>query len=129
MRTALIGLGVTAAILPCHFIVAAGQVPGDQPTPAQVSKMMGIMRKIADTNARSFARFAQAHALKSGKYQNIMTDYAKDFGGEIPLNPWTDTTTGYTMAVFDNAKQASIAASAGIYCGKWTPKVYRLSLH
>ncbi len=35
--------------------------------------------------------------MLTGSYDTSLADYAGDLGGVIPLNPCTDTTTGYTI--------------------------------
>jgi hypothetical protein len=80
MRLAFIGLGATITILPCLCLLAAGQDKGAQSTASEVSKDIKPMRRKANTNARAFATAAQAHAVKSGKYENVITDCAKDIG-------------------------------------------------
>jgi len=128
MRFAFKGFCATMTILPCLCLLAAGQGNGVQPTAFKVRTQNEAMRHTADMNAKAFASFATAHAVKSGKYENVMTDYAKDFGGKIPINPCTGTRTGYAMVVFNGRQEAMVAASAGNNCGKWVPKVYRLTL-
>ena len=115
-----VGLGLTLTV--SLFLVATGQ------SPAKVKKQILAMRKQADRNARTLATFVQARAVKTGSYDNNMVLYAKDFGGEYPINPCTGTPTGYTMAVMDNGKAAGVAVIAGKNCGTWTPIIYHLKL-
>ena len=114
--------------MPCLGFLAVGQDKAAQSTGTTVSKEIKAMRRKADTYGKEFAKYVQAHAVKVGKYGGMMTDYAVDFGGQIPINPCTGTRTGYTRAVSEDGKTASVAAMAGYKCGQWTPKVYRLAL-
>jgi hypothetical protein len=128
MRITFSGLTAMITLLPCLCFLGAGQATGVTTTASQVSKKIETMRHQADVDAKAIAAAAQAHAIKSGKYSNVMSDYALDLGGKLPINPCTGTRTGYTMVVFNNGKQAKIAATTGILCGKWSPKVFELSL-
>jgi hypothetical protein len=88
---------------------------------------MTKMRNDANTIARALATAIQNHAVRSGKYDGVLSDYARDLGGILPVNPCTGTRTGYTIVILDG-KKANVAASSGTRCGKWTPQVFKLSL-
>lgn len=124
MRITYCGLGAAIAILPCLCFLAAGQEKGA----SQVSKEVLAMRQKADINARALATVVQGRAVRTGAYAYPMNLYAKDLGGQYPINPCTGTRTGYTMTIGDKGKTAAVAAIMGNKCGKWNPKIYRLKL-
>ncbi len=127
MRNNLCRWGM-AMILPCLLVVASGQDKGVKPTPEQITPKMIKMRSAADLNARALATAVQAEAIRSGKYDSVLSDYAKDLGGILPMNPCTGTRTGFTIVVLPGGNKANVAASSGTKCGKWTPKVFKLVL-
>jgi|GEM_PF-2360409 len=95
----------------------------------KVSERVLKMRVETDALGKKFADAVMARALKTGSFDNSnMGSYAKELGGAIPVNPCTGTMTGYTMTVSKDKKSASVAASKGLNCGVWTPKVYTLKL-
>ncbi|MDR3690245.1 MAG: hypothetical protein P4L46_12765 [Fimbriimonas sp.] len=123
MRKKLIGQAASLALCCCLCVAAAGQGKGGHAAPN-----FKAMRVQADANARALANTVQVHGVKAGTYNNVMTDYAKDLGGSLPINPCTGTRTGYTMTMSENRRSAIVCASAGMNCGKWSPRLYKLKL-
>ena len=123
------GCGLVAVIagLPC-LVLAAAQHQALKRNCEKVSKKVAAMRQTADKNARALATAVQAKGVHDGKYSNTMTDYAKDFGGTLPINPCTGTWTGYAMVVLKGGKSAVVCASRGSKCGKWSPREIKLKL-
>ena len=121
-------LSAMVAILSCVGLVAAGQGMGPKPTAPKSKKEIAAMRKETDKIGKALAKAVQAYAVKTGKYNNVLSDYSVHFGGKLPINPCTGTRTGYTMTVSTDGKNAGVAAACGSNCGTWTPKVYRLTL-
>ncbi len=128
MQTTLIRSGAVLTTLSCLSLLGMAQVKGIQPTGKKTADKFEALRKTANTNARALATCVQGRAISTNKYDNVLSDYATDLGGSIPINPCTGTRTGYTMVVFDHGQQAKVAATAGNRCGKWVPQVFRLTL-
>ena len=94
--------------------------------PSYLSSVNASRQGAANTNARALATAVQGKAITANAYDTVLTDYATDMGGAIPLNPCTGTTTGYTIT--STATTASVTASAGSACGSWTPSTFSLTL-
>jgi len=92
--------------------------------PSYISSVYGSREGAANANAKALATAVQAKAIVSGSYDTVLSDYAVDMGGSIPLNPCTGTTTGYTIV--DSGTQCIVTASAGTNCGSWTPTAFTL---
>jgi Tfp pilus assembly major pilin PilA len=90
--------------------------------PAYISEVYASRMGVANANARALATAVQGKAITLGSYDTVLSDYAVDMGGTIPVNPCTGTTTGYAVTTTTN--QAKIQASAGTNCGSWTPTIY-----
>ena len=81
----------------------------------------------ANSNALKLAKAVRARALKTHKFDDNVEDYAKDFGGAIPLNPCVgDVAPGYSIMVTGNS--AIVTANVGTKCGRWSPMVQSLTL-
>ena len=94
--------------------------------PSYLSSVNASREGAANTNARALASAVQSHAITANSYDSTLTDFATDMGGTIPLNPCTGTTTGYAITV--SGTTATVAATAGLVCGTWTPATYSLTL-
>lgn len=92
--------------------------------PSYLSSVNASREGAANANARAIATAAQSKAIIAGAYDTVLSDYATDMGGSVPLNPCTGTTTGYTIT--DSGTQCLVVASVGSNCGTWTPITYTL---
>ena len=92
--------------------------------PSYLSSVNASREGAANANARALATAAQSKAIIAGAYDTVLSDYATDMGGSVPLNPCTGTTTGYTIT--DSGTQCLVVASVGSNCGTWTPITYTL---
>jgi len=98
----------------------SGHLPGEE-------FLIRVRRQTqANSNARALATAVQSRAISTGAYDSKLTDYAKDFGGYIPVNPCTGTATGYTITM--HKETADVFANAGTKCGTWTPMHFSLTL-
>lgn len=127
MRMTICEMGATMAILLCLCFLAAGQDKGGKPKPSPAATKIEAMRHQADTNARALATAVQMHMIETGTYNPVLSDYAKEMGGTLPINPCTGTRTGYGLTVIDKHHSAIVAAFAGTKCGKWTPERFKLT--
>jgi len=94
--------------------------------PAYLSSVFNARQGVANANAKTLALSVQAKAVVAGTYDTVLTDYASDMNGTIPLNPCTGTTTGYTITA--TSTTATVTSSAGTACGTWAPNIYSLTL-
>jgi len=98
--------------------------------PAYLSSVISARQATANSNARAITGAALGIMLKnkpSGVGQNMtwdttLADYAGDLGGNVPVNPCTGTSTGYTFTV--TSYLLTVTANTGTNCGTWTPTVY-----
>jgi len=95
--------------------------------PAYITSVIASRQGAANTNARILATQVQAKAIGANGYNTTLTAYATDMGGAIPLNPCTNTTTGYTITN-PTSVTATVVAVVGTNCGTWTPITYSLTL-
>jgi len=95
--------------------------------PSYLSSVQTSRQGAANTNARALATAVQAHAIASGSYDTTIADFATDMGGNIPNNPCTASTTGYTITN-PTTTTATVAAGTGSNCGTWTPTTFSLTL-
>ena len=128
MRMSMNGFGVSVAILPCLFFSASGQDKAAQSREVQKEIKIEKMRSAANTKARALATVVQFRAIKINKYDGVLSSYAKDLGGTLPINPCTGTRTGFTIVVRDKGQTATVSAKQGTKCGKWTPTIFNLTL-
>jgi len=94
--------------------------------PSYLSSVNASRQGAANTNARALATAVQGKAVTANAYDTTLADYATDMGGAIPLNPCTNSTTGYTITA--TATTATVAAQVGTACGTWTPMTFSLTL-
>jgi len=94
--------------------------------PSYISTVYTSRMGTANANARAIATAVQGRAITANAYDTTLADYTTDLGGQLPLNPCTNTRTGYTIT--STATTASIVASAGTNCGTWTPKTFSVTL-
>jgi len=92
--------------------------------PSYINSVYTARQGIANANARALATSAQGKAITAGVYDTVLSDYAVDMGGSIPMNPCTGTTTGYSVVI--SGLKCLVSASAGTNCGTWAPTVYSL---
>jgi len=94
--------------------------------PSYLSSVNASRQGAANTNARALSTAVQGKAITAGSYDTTLADYATDMGGTLPLNPCTNSTTGYTITA--TATTATVAAQVGTACGTWTPMTFSLTL-
>jgi hypothetical protein len=94
--------------------------------PSYLSSVQGGRQGAADSNARAISIAMQARGVLTGSYDSVLSNYAVDLGGVVPVNPCTGTNTGYVITVV--GKTSSISALAGTNCGTWTPRTFSMSL-
>jgi len=94
--------------------------------PPYLQRESAVRQGEANTNANALASAVQSEAIRTGKYDPAVSNFATELGGAIPLNPCTGTTTGYSITV--SGESARVSAIPGTNCGTWTPMVFSLSL-
>jgi prepilin-type N-terminal cleavage/methylation domain-containing protein len=94
--------------------------------PAYISSVRDSGQGTANANARTLASAVQSRAINTGSYDTVLSDYATDLGGALPLNPCTGSNTGYAITV--SGTTATVAATVGANCGTWTPTAFSLAL-
>lgn len=94
--------------------------------PAYLSSVQSSRQGAANANSRALATAVQAKGVKNWSYDTTLADYASDLGGNVPNNPCTGTTTGYTITA--TTSTATVTASTGTNCGTWTPSTFNLNL-
>ncbi len=94
--------------------------------PSYITSVLSSRQGIANSNARMLATNVQARGVSLNSYNTSLAYYATDMGGNIPVNPCTGNSTGYTISA--TAISATIVASTGTNCGTWTPITYTLTL-
>jgi len=94
--------------------------------PAYLTSQQTSRQDTANANARSIASAVQANAVNTGVYDGTLTDFAQDMGGQIPVNPCTGDSSGYTINVV--GASATVTANIGANCGTWTPATFELNL-
>ncbi len=87
--------------------------------PVYVSAVQSTQQGTANANARALAAAVRSKAISSGTFDTRVADYAADMGGSLPVNPCTNSTSGYTITT--NSNSATVTAVAGTDCGPWTP--------
>ncbi len=92
--------------------------------PSYIGEVYASRMGIANANARLLATAVQGKAIQAGSYDSTLSDYAVDMGGQLPINPCTGTTTGYTITPTVN--QCKVSATVGTNCGGWAPTTYIL---
>ena len=95
--------------------------------PSYLSSVNASREGAANANARALATAVQGKAVSANAHDTTLADYATDMGGNIPLNPCTGTTTGYTITS-PTSTTATVAAQVGTGCGTWTPSTFSLTL-
>ncbi len=83
-------------------------------------------QELANSNARVIATVIQGSAISTGHYNTNLAAYATDLGGNIPVNPCTGTSTGYSISATKST--AIVSAQTGTKCGVWSPTIFKLSL-
>lgn len=121
-------LCLVAVIFSSLATFAAGQDKAASQAPSKKEPSIERMRQAANTSARALATVVQFRAIKKNKYDSVLSSFAKDLGGTLPINPCTGTKTGFTIVVQDKGKTATVSANQGTKCGEWTPIVFRLTL-
>jgi prepilin-type N-terminal cleavage/methylation domain-containing protein len=92
--------------------------------PAYLSSVNGSREGTANANAKTLATAVQGKAVSTGSYDTVLSDYATDMGGVIPVNPCTGTASGYTISV--SGTTCTVSATSGTNCGTWTPATFTL---
>lgn len=92
--------------------------------PSYITSVYNSRMGIANANARALATAIQGKAITAGSYDSTLADYATDMGGQIPVNPCTGTTSGYTIT--PTSSQCKVQANVGTNCGSWAPVTYTL---
>lgn len=92
--------------------------------PSYISSVYSSRMGIANANAKALATAAQGKAIITGAYDTVLSDYATDMGGTVPMNPCTGTTTGFSIT--DTGTMCNVVALAGTNCGTWTPVTFVL---
>ena len=93
--------------------------------PAFLASVIAYRKGVANTNSMELAKAVQSKALTGGSYDTTLADYVTDMGGQIPINPCTGTTTGYTIST-SGSNSATVTANTGSNCGTWTPTSFSL---
>ncbi|MDR3688785.1 MAG: type II secretion system protein [Fimbriimonas sp.] len=94
--------------------------------PAYNSSVTTTRQSSANANARALAAAVQSRAKRIGRYDRNVADYASDFGGSVPINPCTETSSGYLIVA--SLTNATVTATEGQNCGFWTPITYSVKL-
>ena len=94
--------------------------------PAYITSVLSSRQNIANSNARILATNVQARGVSLNSYNTSVAYYATDMGGNIPMNPCTGNSTGYTIAA--TSVSATVVATTGTNCGTWIPITFTLTL-